>query len=423
MAQTDRCVVRNQAYQKKEFSIRERHNERKNESYYNADIQPDRKHLNVHFKQSSQTYAENFDNLLAAGKISTRGQKANANVFDELVFDVNSEYFDRNGGYEYAKSFFEAAYQLAIKEAGGEEYILSAVMHADERNKALSEKLGYDVYHYHLHVVYIPVVDKEVRWTKRCRDPALVGTVKEVIKQVSHSKKWPRYKENGHWVNSYSLLQDRFFEHMQAAGFTGFQRGERGSTTEHLAVLDYKIQQDQTRANILSQLVIKQETTAAALDLAIQSKEQIAARLDEKAEVQKKQLHQLNNQTTVAKQAAATFADIDRMGNKHTITGNASLSPADWQTVSALAKEGVKSRGIIAELKKKLTALMHKITELEKRLKQYEGLGITDTMQYYQARQRAPRRMANTIADIMRQPPEQEQRSAPEPKRSIGLDI
>ena len=52
---------------------------------------------------------------------------------------------------------------------GGEQYLLSAVMHADERNRAMSEALGEDVYHYHLHVVYIPVVEKQIirRWSKR----------------------------------------------------------------------------------------------------------------------------------------------------------------------------------------------------------------------------------------------------------------
>ena len=44
------------------------------------------------------------------------------------VFDVNTEYFVRNGGYEYAKSFFEEAYRLVTKEIGGEHFILSAVM-------------------------------------------------------------------------------------------------------------------------------------------------------------------------------------------------------------------------------------------------------------------------------------------------------
>jgi hypothetical protein len=89
-----------------------------------------------------------------------------------------------------------------------DQYILSAVMHADERNKSLSEKLGQDVYHHQLHVVYIPVVEKAIRWTKRCKDKALVGTVKEAIRQVSHSKKWASVKaldESGkpiHFANS-----------------------------------------------------------------------------------------------------------------------------------------------------------------------------------------------------------------------------
>lgn len=63
-------------------------------------------------------------------------------------------------------------------------------MHADERNRAMSEALGEDVYHYHLHVVYVSVVEKQALWTKRCKDKSLVGTVKEAIMQVSMSKKW-----------------------------------------------------------------------------------------------------------------------------------------------------------------------------------------------------------------------------------------
>ena len=61
----------------------------------------------------------------------------------------------------------------------GEQYILSAVMHADERNRAMSDALEQDVYHYHLHVVYIPVVEKQILWSKRYEDKSLVGTVKE----------------------------------------------------------------------------------------------------------------------------------------------------------------------------------------------------------------------------------------------------
>ena len=73
-------------------------------------------------------------------------------------------------------------------------------MHANERNRAMSDALGQDVYHYHLHVVYIPVVEKQILWTKRCKDKSLVGTVKETIQQVSMSKKWdskPALDEHG----------------------------------------------------------------------------------------------------------------------------------------------------------------------------------------------------------------------------------
>ena len=73
---------------------------------------------------------------------------------------------------------------------GGEQYILSAVMHADEINRAMTEALGREVYHYHLHVVYVSVVEKQILWSKRCKDKALVGTVKETVMQVSRSKKW-----------------------------------------------------------------------------------------------------------------------------------------------------------------------------------------------------------------------------------------
>ena len=63
-------------------------------------------------------------------------------------------------------------------------------MHADEINHAMTEALGREVYHYHLHVVYVPVVEKQILWSKRCKDKALVGTVKETVMQVSRSKKW-----------------------------------------------------------------------------------------------------------------------------------------------------------------------------------------------------------------------------------------
>ena len=90
----------------------------------------------------------------ANGTISTRGLKPDATHYCELIFDVNSAYFDNHGGYEFAKPFYADAYKAAVQIVGGEQYVLSAVMHADEINRAMTEALGREVYHYHLHVVY-----------------------------------------------------------------------------------------------------------------------------------------------------------------------------------------------------------------------------------------------------------------------------
>ena len=263
--------------------------------------------------------------------------KADAKIVDEFIFDVNTNYFEENGGYEYAKKFYDEAYRAAVNEIGGEQYILSAVMHADERNSALSDQLGRDVYHYHLHVVYVPVVEKQILWTKRCKDPALVGTVKEIIPQVSHSKKWPKFKdESGKWINSYSLLQDRFYDHMKSAGFDGFERGERGSTTEHLDVLDFKIQQDTKRIENLDKQTEKKETKIAKLD----------------------------EQITVKEKAKTTIAEVDAMG-KPTLLGNGfTVTNDEMAKLKSLAKKGVGIDKRADEYKKKIATLDENIRDL-----------------------------------------------------------
>ena len=110
----------------------------------------------------------------------------------------------------------------------------------------------------------------------------LIGTVKETIPQISHSKKWPRRKDgNGKWVNEYSFLQDRYFDHMAEAGFVGFERGERGSTAEHLDVISYKTQQENKRLSNVSAQVEKKEAKREKLDKEIAVKEKAKATIEE----------------------------------------------------------------------------------------------------------------------------------------------
>ena len=296
----DRTSVRNVNLTRAQISNTQRHNEREKDSYTNPDIVPERAALNIHFKEPAGSYSEMFAQMEADKVISTRGLKEDAHLYGELIFDVNSAYFDNHGGYDFAKQFYTDAYKTAIEIIGGEQFILSAVMHADERNRAMSEALGRDVYHYHLHVVYIPVVEKQVLWSKRCKDKSLVGTVKETITQVSSSKKWkslpavdeqgkPVLQKNGKPVlrKSYSVLQDDFFNAMRAAGYTDVERGERGSSEEHLTVTQFKVEREKERlaqfqeAAVLAQAEAEKKNKEA--DAAEKKAAQAKARLDDAA--------------------------------------------------------------------------------------------------------------------------------------------
>ena len=296
-----------------------------------------------------------FEQMKAEGVISTRGLKDDAKLYGELVFDVNSVYFYNHGGYEFSKQFYADAYKAAVEIVGGEQYILSAVMHADERNRAMSEALGEDVYHYHLHVVYIPVVEKQILWSKRCKDKSLVGTVKETIMQVSSSKKRqskPALDENGNPMltakgkpilkKSYSVLQDNFFNAMRTAGYTDVERGERGSTEEHLTVTQFKVQAEQERLEAVTGLVAQAEQTLEDTQAA--------------ADRQKKRLAVLQKETKTAKAAALTIQDIEVMGKKNALTGNISLTPQECDTLKQHAINGIAAKADNRRLKEKLAS-------------------------------------------------------------------
>ena len=304
----------------------ERHIERKNDSYENMNVDLSRTPMNVSFKNCGElTYNEHLDKMIAAGMVSLKGLKPDATVFDEMIMDVNTDYFEQNGGYEYACRFYEEAFHFAEK-LYGKDNVVSAVMHADELNVAMTEKYGRPIYHYHLHIMALPVVDKEVRWTKRCKDPELVGKVKEVIHQVSHTKKWRTVKaleENGNPIlnskgkqvyhASYSILQDKFYEHMQEAGFNGFSRGERGSTAENLTSLEYKIKQDEKRLSALQEKISGVEGVYAD-----------------------------------KKDAFMTFNEIDNSGKK-SFAGKYTMSADDYEKLTTLAKQ---SYSAVSEAKK-----------------------------------------------------------------------
>jgi len=95
--------VQHQSCQLSSFTIRERHNERKNEQYFNGDVLPERSNMNIHFKRhfkedgTQETYQETFNRMLEEKTIVNRGTKPDAKLFCEMVLDINTTYFEERG--------------------------------------------------------------------------------------------------------------------------------------------------------------------------------------------------------------------------------------------------------------------------------------------------------------------------------------
>lgn len=373
MEKTNYSVARVETYTRVSIVKAERHNERKNESYSNMNVDLAQTPNNVHYKKCKNTYNERLKEMIDDGEISLRGLKDNAKVFDEIIFDINSDYFEQNGGYEFAKGFYEKAFHFAEKEMGSDN-IISAVMHADELNTALSEEYGKPIYHYHLHVIAVPVVQKEIKYSKRCKDKSLVGKTKEVINQVSHSKKWkseqakdlqgnPVYDEKGKakLIKSYSLLQDRFFQYMSDSGYKGFIRGIKGSTKEHLTDLEFKI---------------KKET---------EKLEKITNSADEKQS-------NFDNYMQYDRQ----IDDVSNLGKQKKFSKKIELEPKDYETLTQYAKKGIVADKEIYERDTRIENLRN---TLNKWIEKYDGL-VEKTKDYFHAIKLAPQRVADFFKSL-----------------------
>ena len=373
MDKTNYSVARVETYTRASIVKAERHNERKNKSYSNMNVDLTQTQKNMHYKKCKSTYNERLKEMIDDGEISLRGLKDNAKVFDEIIFDINSDYFEQNGGYEFAKRFYEKAFHFAEKEMGTDN-IISAVMHADELNTALSEVYHKPIYHYHLHVIAIPVVKKEITWSKRCKDKSLIGTTKEIINQVSHSKKWkseqltdnlgnPIYDENGKTklIKSYSLLQDRFFQYMSDSGYRGFIRGIKGSTKEHLTDLEFKI---------------KKET---------EKLEKITNSVDEKKS-------NFDNYMQFDKQ----IDDISNLGKQKKFSKKIELEPNDYETLTQYAKKGIVADKKIYERDTRIENLRN---TLNRWIEKYDGL-VEKTKDYFHAIKLAPQKITDFFKSL-----------------------
>lgn len=223
------AIIRNENHKMGAVHLIERHNERLNKNYSNKDIDLTRSHLNYHLKLiQSETYHQEFERIRSQynllGNLRLTGEKQ-SNVMCEFLITSDKEFFDRLGE-EKTKRFFSDAYDFVASKVGGEQFIVSAVVHIDEKSP-------------HMHVSYIPVI----KGKDRKKNPCL---------RINCSEFWKGR-------DSYSKLQDEYFDFITSRGYS-LERGEKGSTAKHLSVSEYKLKKTQEQINELTEQAAKIES-------------------------------------------------------------------------------------------------------------------------------------------------------------------
>ena len=87
--------------------------------------------------------------------------------------------------------------------------------------------------------------------------------------------------------------------------------------------------------------------------MAVQDTEKLT-RNEKQAETQRKELVSISEKLAVEHEASKTFHELDGLGRKK-MFGKVELSEQDHKVVISLAKEGVLSRGKIADLTRQFT--------------------------------------------------------------------
>ena len=164
------------------------------------------------------------------------------------------------------------------------------------------------------------------------------------------SKKWdskPALDENGTPIlsakgkpvlkKSYCVLQDDFFRYMRDAGYDDVERGERGSSEEHLTVTQFKVQREQARLAELTEQNRQQEQQAATLG---------------------KQIEKIQNQQV-------DVAAIEKIEAKSIpFSTKVAVECEDFERLSTLAKKYITAEKKESKLQKALDAANRLIAKL-----------------------------------------------------------
>ena len=179
------AIIRNTKYKRENLKGIFRHNERKNKNYSNDNIDKERSYLNYSIKQPRYSYEKEFDKIRE--EFNLKGQiKTVSNIACEYIITSDRQFFEIIGEEE-TKRYFETAYQFVTEYNNlGEQYIMSAKVHMDEKTP-------------HMHLIFLPIVHTK---NKKGDD----------IDKLACSEFWKA-------KDSYRQLQDAFYNYMTSHNF------------------------------------------------------------------------------------------------------------------------------------------------------------------------------------------------------------
>ena len=188
-------------------------------------------------------------------------------------------------------------------------------------------------------------------------------------------------------VDRTSVLQDDFFNYMHNAGYTDVERGERGSTEEHLTVTQFKVQREQERLDSLTAQADQQAQSLTKTCQTLSKKER------ELAAVQKK--------ATLTKEALIHARDLDYIG-KRTFLGNYSLTEEEFSKLKKQADHGYMVDVENRQLKQQLSAAQQNSINWQTRYRDLRN----KVQPYLDAMRHAPERVRNFFENLLAQKPE-----------------
>lgn len=200
-----KLVCHAEKYKKGSVPSIERHNERRNASYSNEEIDPSRMPMNYSLIQrDDESYYRSVMRLVnARDNPAGRALRKDAVVLCEFIISSSNEFFERISPEEQKRFFEEAAGYL--QDFFGKENCIYATVHYDEHTP-------------HMHFGFVPLTAENKLCAKKVIDRSVLLRLQSEM---------PRY--------------------LQKKGFQ-MERGEAGSAAVHRSVKKYKADMEKEKA-------------------------------------------------------------------------------------------------------------------------------------------------------------------------------